>query len=411
MIGPLIHAALVVGLASGAPADPPKSLARCIESVRRAARFAGITETAWAAATSDFTPDSTVLLADRRQPEFTLLIWDYLAAVVDSQRIADGLNRMAAWDSVLLAIEAKTGVDRHVVVAVWGVESDYGRAMGNRPLVRSLLTGACQGRRRRFFREQLIAALRIVQRGDIPLDRLVGSWAGAFGQTQFLPTTFLMKAVDGDGDGHRDLIGSVPDALWSAARYLERSGWATGEPWGYEVTVPNGYRGRSGRPRPRSLDRWAASGLTRADSLPLEGSTLAALISPAGPAGPRFLVLRNYHAVWSYNAAEAYTLAIVHLADRMAGGARFRTPWPTDDPGLSRQERRELKERLAKLGYDAGALDGSLGAKARSAVADYERASRIPVTGRPGQRLLARLRAEATIQPAPRTPTPTSPTP
>ncbi len=400
MIGPMIHAALVAGLASGAPgSDPAKSLTRCIESVRQTARSAGITDIIWATATSDFTPDSTVLLADRRQPEFTLLIWDYLAAVVDSQRIGDGLNRMTVWDSVLSAIEARTGVDRQAVVAVWGVESDFGRAMGNRPLVRSLLTGACQGRRRRFFREQLIAALRIVQRGDISLDRLVGSWAGAFGQTQFLPTTFLLKAVDGDGDGHRDLISSVPDALWSAARYLERSGWTKGDPWGYEVTVPRGYRGQTGRRRPRSLDRWAASGLTRIDSLPLAGSTPAALISPAGPDGPRFLVLRNYHAVWSYNAAEAYTLAIVHLADRMAGGGEFRTPWPTDDPGLSRQERRELKERLANLGYDPGALDGSLGAKARIAVADYERTNGIPVTGRPGQRLLARLRTEATIPP------------
>lgn len=407
----LASAALLAGLVSGHPdPDRPGPLPRCLETVRRAARAAGIADSTWTAATRDFTPDSTVLLADRRQPEFTLLIWDYLAAVVDSERIADGQDRMRTWDSTLSAIESATGVDRHAVMAVWGVESDYGRAMGNRPLVRSLLTGACAGRRRRFFREQLVAALRIVQRGDIPLDQLVGSWAGAFGQTQFLPTTFLAKAVDGDGDGRRDLIRSVPDALWSAARYLERSGWRRNEPWGYEVAVPSDYHGASGRRRPRPAARWGAAGVTRLDSVTLEGAAPLALISPAGPTGPRFLVGRNYQAVWSYNAAEAYTLAIVHLADRMAGGPAFRTPWPTDDPGLSRLERREIKTRLAALGYDPGPLDGSLGPRARAAVAAWERANALPETGRPGQRILARLREQAASAPA-RTPTPTSPRP
>ena len=389
----MLRTALLAALITSPAPDSGPGLARCLASVRHSARAAGITTPVWDAATAGFSPDSSVLLADRHQPEFALSTEDYLAAVVDSQRIAEGRDRLAVWDTVLAAIEARTGVDRHVVVAIWGVESDYGRVMGRRPLVRSLLTGACQGRRRRFFREQLIAALRIVQRGDIPLDRLVGSWAGAFGQTQFLPTTFLAKAVDGDGDGHRDLIASVPDALWSAAEFLRRAGWVAGSPWGYEVRIPSGYRGPAGRRKARTLDHWATAGVVRLDSLPLAGSERATLLSPAGVDGPRFLALANYRAIFGYNAADSYTLAIAHLADRLAGRGTFRTPWPGDDRGVSRIERREIKERLATLGYDAGPPDGSITERMRAAIRMYEDKAGLPVTGRPGGRLLDRLRS------------------
>ncbi|MEO8452623.1 MAG: lytic murein transglycosylase [Gemmatimonadota bacterium] len=395
MTGGLLQAALLLGFAiEQVDARPEPVKAPCLETVRRAALASGITEATWFAATDGFTPDSSVLAADRRQPEFTLPIWDYLAVLVDSERVADGVARLAAWDSVLTGIEAKTGVERNVLVAIWGVESDYGRAMGQRPLIRSLLTGACFGRRPRLFKEQLIAALKIVDRNEIPLDRLVGSWAGAFGQTQFMPTTYLALAADGDGDGRRDVIGSVPDALASAARYLKRAGWAAGERWGFEVRVPKAYRGPAGRRATESLARWSTLGITRVDREPLAGSTKAALLRPAGPAGPAFLVLRNFTAIFRYNAAESYALAIGHLADRLAGGAEFVTPWPTDDRGLSRAERREVQERLTKVGFDPGRADGSLGAKTRAAIADYERRHGLPVTSRPGGLLLERLRAE-----------------
>ncbi len=235
-----------------------------------------------------------------------------------------------------------------------------------------------------------MATLKIADRGDIPLDHLTGSWAGAFGQTQFMPSTFLRLAVDLDGSG-RDIVDSPAAALASTANYLAKSGWRSGEPWGFEVKLPEGYSGPSGRKAKAAMSVWASRGIKRIDGKPL-GETEAGLLLPAGPQGPAFLVTHNFDVIFTYNAAESYTLAIAILAQRLAGGPGIVTPWPTDDPGLSRAERRELQTLLTKHGYDVGAPDGAIGDKTRTAIADFQGKNGLTVDGRASVKVLAALR-------------------
>ena len=346
--------------------------------------------------------DPSVLESLDFQPEFRTPIWDYLAALVDTQRVDDGRAMLERWAEVLAGVEARHGVDRATVVAVWGVESDFGRSVGRKPVVRSLATLSCEGRRQAFFKDQLMAALRILADGHVVPERFTGSWAGAFGQTQFMPTTFLESAVDFDGDGRRDVVDTVPDALGSTANYLRRAGWRSGEPWGWEVRLPEGFDASlAGRTKRRPLADWVARGVKRVDGRPLEASpTPAAVLLPAGPAGPAFVVLRNFDAIYAYNAAESYALAIAHLADRLRGGGPFATPWPTDDPGLSRAERRELQTLLLARGHAIGEADGLIGSVTRRAIREEQaRLGMAPQDGRAGMKLLATLRREVGAAP------------
>jgi len=366
----------------------------CVQALRGEAAAKGITPQTFDRALAGVEPDKGVLESMDNQPEFKTPIWDYLAVLTDDQRIADGRAGLEKWAGVLAEIERKFGVDRHIVVAVWGVETDYGRSMGKRPLVRSLATVSCYGSRQRYFRGELIAVLRILQNGDIPAEALTGSWAGAFGQTQFMPSTFQRLATDFDGDGRRDIVGSVPDSLASAANFLKNAGWASGEPWGHEVRLPARYGGPSGRRNRQSLAAWEQLGIRRVDGTRLSGSGQAALLLPAGAAGPAFIVLGNFNALYSYNAAESYALAIAHLADRLRGAGPFQTAWPTDDPGLSRAERRELQERLNRQGHDVGEPDGLVGSRTRAAIQAFQAAAGLTVDGRAGMKTLSALRAE-----------------
>jgi lytic murein transglycosylase len=338
------------------------------------------------------TPDQSVLDAMDYQPEFTTPVWDYVASFVDEQRIADGKAKLAEWAEILAEVERQFGVDRHVIVALWGVETDYGRIMGKRPLMRSLATSSCFGRRQPFFRGELMAALRILQEGDMPPEALRGSWAGAFGQTQFMPSTFQRLAVDVDGDGRRNIVSSVPDALGSAANYLQDAGWVRGEPWGYEVRLPENYNGPSGRRTRRAFKEWSRLGVQRIDGGALTDDGRAALHLPAGQDGPAFLLFRNFNAIHSYNPSESYALSIAHLSDRLRGGGPFKTPWPTDDPGLSRAERQELQKLLIEAGYDIGKADGIIGSRTRSAIKAFQESAGLPVDGHPGQKVLGALR-------------------
>jgi lytic murein transglycosylase len=364
----------------------------CRIELRREATRQGIAPHVFDAAFAGIEPDQSVLDAMERQPEFTVPIWDYLAGLVDDQRVADGRVRLAEWAPVLGEIEERFGVDRHVVVAVWGVETDYGKVRGGRPLVRSLATVSCFGGRQRFFRGELIATLRILQSGDVRPEMLVGSWAGAFGQTQFMPSSFQRFAVDLDGDGRRDIVGSVPDALGSTANYLKRAGWVSREPWGYEVRLPPNYNGPAGRRTRQPLAQWARLGIRRINGDGLTGNGPAALLLPAGVDGPAFIVLKNFDVIHAYNAAEAYSLAIAHLADRLSGAGPFQTAWPTDDPGLSRAERRELQQRLIARGFDIGAVDGAIGPRTRGAIESFQASVGLPIDGRAGARVLKALR-------------------
>jgi len=299
------------------------------------------------------------------------------------------------WRDTLAEIEQRYGVDRETVVAVWGVESDYGKSFGKRPLVTSLATLSCFGRRQQFFRGEFVTTLRIVQEGHVEPAHLVGSWAGAFGHTQFMPSTFMRVAVDFDGDGRRDIVDSVPDALASTANYLKRAGWRSGEPWGYEVRLPAGFDEKLvGRRSKRPLSQWTALGVRPVRTAGMPPDARAGLLLPAGIEGPAFLVFRNFDAIYSYNAAESYALAIAHLADRLRGGRAFATPWPTDDPGLSRVERRELQTLLTKRGHDIGEIDGMIGARSREAIRAEETRLGMEPSGRAGRRILQALRAE-----------------
>jgi lytic murein transglycosylase len=256
------------------------------------------------------------------------------------------------------------------------------------------VTLVCANKRQAFFKGELLATLKIVQSGDIPLANLVGSWAGAFGQTQFMPTTYQRIAVDFDADGKRDIVNSVPDALGSTANYLKMAGWVSGANWGYEVQLPKGYAGPTGRSARQPLAQFTKLGVKpiKADQTVPDETTQAALLLPAGPTGPAFVVFRNFDAIYSYNAAESYALSIAHLADRLRGAGRFSTPWPTDDAGTSRAERREVQQRLADRGYDVGEIDGMIGTKSRLAISGFQTSIGVKPDGRAGQRVLQALR-------------------
>lgn len=367
---------------------------RCLDQLRAPARAAKVQDEAFTRFTQGLQPDMSVIEKLNFQPEFKLPIWDYLAALVDDERVADGQARLAEHAALLEQVQQRHGVDPATVVAVWGVESNFGRNFGSYPLVQALGTLSCYGRRQAFFRGEFYATLRILQSGDIAPERLVGSWAGAFGHTQFMPSTFERLAVDGDGDGRRDLIDNTADALASTANFLQRAGWQAGQPWGFEVKLPEGFNASGeGRRSKRPISEWVARGLRRVNGSPLpQDLGPAGLLLPAGPQGPAFLVFKNFDALYSYNAAESYGLAIAHLSDRLRGAGPFTTPWPTDDAGLSRAERRELQGLLVLRGHDIGAIDGALGERSRAAIRIEQQRLGQEATGRGGQKILRALR-------------------
>ncbi len=373
----------------------------CLRRLPQEAAFRSVRAATFAQHLAAVEPDASVLAMLGKQPEFTMYPWDYIAMLVDEERVADARAALTQWQGELQRIQARYGVPAHIVVAVWGVESNFGQNLGARPLLRSLATLSCLGRRQSYFRGELAAALRIVQDGHIAAHRMTGSWAGAFGQTQFMPSTFLRLAVDFDGDGRRDIVDSVPDALASTARFLQAAKWQAGQPWGYEVRLPAGFdTSAAGRRNKRGIASWRAAGVTLADGAPLPADLpQAALLLPAQKygAGPAFLVGRNFDAIYSYNASENYALAIAHLSDLAAGRSAstdFAAPWPTQDPGLSRAQRRQLQILLLARGHDIGAADGAIGEKTRAAIRAEQHRLGHKADGRPGQRILRALQGE-----------------
>jgi len=382
---------VVIALGAFAP-SARADFTSCVGSLRAQAARDGISAKTLEAAFNGLEPDTKVLDFQKQQPEFKTPIWDYVDGLVDDDRVADGKAAMARQARALARAEEKYGVDRTMLAAIWGVESNFGQEMGKRSLVQSLTTLSCMGDRASYFRSELMATLKIIDRGDVPAEKLNGSWAGAFGQTQFMPSTFLRLAVDGDGDGRRDIVDSAPDALASTANYLAKSGWRRGVAWGFEVKLPDGYSGPSGRKAKQSMSFWAAHGLTRIDGGAL-GAGDAGLLIPAGREGPAFLVTRNFDVVYTYNAAESYTLAACVLADRLSGGRGIVTPWPTDDLLLSREGRKELQALLQRRGYDIGGdPDGHVGTKSKAAIADFQQRAGLEVNGRPSVKVLEALK-------------------
>jgi lytic murein transglycosylase len=372
-----VHPLMSAEEISAAAANFPQ----CIESLWPAAARRHISRVTFTAQAASLTPDLRIMDLLDSQPEFTKSFWDYLDVLVTDVRIAKGRELLDKYRSSFDAVERAYGVDRYILAAIWGVETNYGTIAGDRPVLRSTATLACVGRRQKYFREEFLSALEIIQRGDVPPDKLLGSWAGAFGPTQFMPTAFKRYAVDFDGDGRRDVIDSVPDLLASTANNLRKDGWVTGRPWGYEVVVPATFDFLlADRGRVMTIRDWMRHGIARPNNQTFPRlDDRAYLLVPAGVQGPGFLMLENFRVIMKYNPAEAYALAIGHLADRLRGGSPFVQNWPRYERVLSRDERLELQQLLSRRGFDVGEPDGQLGGKTRAAIREFQaRVGQVP---------------------------------
>lgn len=377
---------------------PAASLAssKCVEGLWPSARAAGITRATFERAFAGFSIDPEVIELANYQPEYVKPVGEYIDRAVSDKRVETGKLKLAEYQALLGALENRYGVDRHIIVAIWGVESNYGVQPGDKNVIRSLGTLICSGTKAKFARSQLNSALKILQRGDITFEAMNGSWAGAMGHTQFIPTTYSAYAVDHDGDGKRDIWGNIPDALASTASYLKVSNWRAGETWGYEVRLPKGLNPKKGSESgPKTLGQWQKLGVVRATGEPFpRASDKASLFSPEGARGPSFLVLNNFRSLLRYNVAKSYALAVGHLADRIRGGGRFVQPWPTDERHLSLEQRMELQQHLIAQGILEGEPDGVIGRGTLEAIKTYQRAKGLGVDGFPSLTLLKMLRSE-----------------
>lgn len=388
----ILPAALALTLLAGVTAPVHAKVSKsCIAGIKKTVKRAGVKPSLVDKALDGAKFNEKVVRFSRSQPEFRTRIWDYMAFLVDPARIADGKANMDKHASTLAAVEKKYGVDRYIIAALWGVESDYGQIRGEFFLPHAMANLICANRKKRLFTRQLIAGLKLVEKGDVRLKDLYSSWASAFGQTQFIPETYRRLAVDFDRDGRRDLVNSVPDALASTANFMVKAGWRSNEPWGFEVKLPKGYRGPSGRKRRASVQTWAKRGITNVDGTPLKSNYSAGLLLPAGKSGPAFLVTRNFNALYSYNAAESYALAISHLSDRLKGKGPLVKRWPTNDPGLTRAQRLQLQKLLLAGGYDIGEADGKIGPVTKKAIKKVQAKAGMKQNGRPSMAILKAL--------------------
>ena len=357
----------------------------------------GVSRATFNRAFANVTPDMRILAKPKQQPELERPIWEYLEQIVSERRFNLGKQALAGNGEGLKAIEKVYGVPVHMLAAVWGVESMYGTNTGTYNVVRSLATlGWRGGRRARFGEQQLISALRILQHGDVDPDRMTGSWAGAMGHTQFIPTTYEAYAVDFDGDGRRDIWGNATDAVASAGHLLKSSGWHAGEPWGYEVTVPPRFDySQAGLSTRKPLSAWAQAGIRQADGKPLKtGDLKASLLLPAGANGPALLVFGNFRALLRYNNSVSYGLAVAWLAQKLIDQPFLQKPWPIDEPALQLEERRELQRLLAARGLAVRSQDGVFGAETISAVRSYQQSKGLPADGFPSLKVLQELRSD-----------------
>ena len=361
-------------MSSEAIRDAASNFHQCLERIWPLAARRHVSRSLFTRSTASLTPDLQIMDLLDNQPEFTKSVWDYLDLLVTDERIARGRELLQKYRPTFDAAERAYGVDRYIIAAIWGIESNYGTQGGDRPVIRSTATLACVGRRQNYFREEFLATLEILEHNDVRPERLVGSWAGAFGPTQFMPTAFKRYAVDFDRDGRRDVVDSVPDLIASTANNLKNVGWSPGQTWGYEVVVPANFNFMlTDRRRQLPIREWQRHGITRPHGMPFpRPDDQAFLLVPAGVQGPGFLMLHNFRVIMRYNPAEAYALAIGHLADRLRGGGPFVQNWPRYERVLSRAERLELQELLARRGYDIGEADGHLGGKTKAAIREFQ---------------------------------------
>ena len=372
------------------PASANTGFDRWVNGFRSRAASSGIRHDVLDRAFQGVRYDPEVVSSDRNQSEFKREIWDYLDAAVSPKRVEDGQAALRRHRRVLERIEAHYGVEKEIVTAVWGMESTYGTRLGDLPLIQSLATLAYDGRRGAFFEKQLVAALQILQSGDVGPDNMKGSWAGAMGHTQFIPTSYLAYAVDFTGDGRRDVWSDDPtDALASTAAYLKRFGWRKGMPWGVEVRVPDGASFGNASRMPSD---WAARGVVGIDGRAVRDHGAARILQPAGPEGASFMVFANFDVIKRYNNADAYALGVGHLADRIAGGPPIEASWPRGYDPLSFDERKEMQRRLRRKGFAVEKIDGIVGPNTVDAIRAFQRSVGAEADGLPSQQLLGLLR-------------------
>lgn len=367
---------------------------RWVADFKPRAIAAGITAETFDRAMRGVTYDTSIIRRDRNQSEFTKTIWDYLDSAASEARIRSGQEALRTHAELLAQIEARYGVDQEVVVAIWGLESGYGRFRGAQSVIRSLATLAYDPRRSTFFEGELINALRIVQSGDVALSNFTGSWAGAMGHTQFMPSSYHRRAVDFTGDGKRDIWSDNPaDALASAANYLAQNGWVSGAPWGVEVRLPSGFdytlADRQIKMRPSD---WAQSGVVDLQGRAVRDHGPASILLPAGAQGAAFMIFKNFDVIETYNAADAYVIGVGHLSDRIKGGPDIQANWPRGDRALTFEERKELQSLLTARGFDTQKIDGRIGPLTINALRAYQRAVGVIPDGYASLRILQSLR-------------------
>lgn len=368
-----------------------------LEGVRQEALARGISPATLDRVLTGLRPIPEVMALDQRQPEFVDTFLDYLDRRVTPNRVKEGRKQLAQHRALLAEIEQRYGVPPHILVALWGLETNYGQHLGDYPVPAALATLAFDRRRSQFFREQLFAALAILEAGHITPEAMRGSWAGAMGQLQFMPTTFIGYAVDADGDGRKDLWHSLPDAFASAANYLKRLGWRSGEIWGQEVRLPDDFDWTLARlDLTKPVNAWSAMGVRQADGSPLPHSKLAgAIVLPQGHKGPAFLVYPNFKLIMRWNRSLNYALAVGHLADRLRGLPQLRLGQAARHERLTRQQVIDLQRQLKALGFEPGLADGIIGARTRTAIKAFQRSVGLPQDGYPSPEVVARVRALA----------------
>jgi membrane-bound lytic murein transglycosylase B len=384
--------ALAMALASTAPLASP-DFGACIDDIREQAVQAGVERGVVERVLDQVEHLERVIELDRQQPEFTTTFADYLGRRVTEQRVQQGRGLLNKHRVLLDRVHAVTGVPPTYLLAFWGLETNYGSYLGRISVPSALATLACDPRRSEYFTGELIAALHILEEGTIPLERMRGSWAGAMGHVQFMPSVFLHHAVDGDGDGRRDLWNSLPDAMMSAGQFLQSLGWDAAYRWGREVVLPEDFDySLAGRTSPQPLQRWRDAGVTDVSGRPVPRLEIpAAVVLPSGHQGPAFLVYDNFEAILGWNRSEFYALAVGHLADRIAGAPPLHAPPPADAPRMSRDQVMQLQSTLNDLGFDSGDVDGIIGPATRNALRAYQQNVGMIPDGFPSATVLQRL--------------------
>lgn len=370
------------------------ALARWVAQFRQRALAEGISATSFDAAMGDVSYLKKVIERDRNQFEFSKTIWDYLDIAVSPKRISNGKASLRKWQTTLVKIEKRYRVDKEIIAAIWGLESAYGTKRGKIPVLSALATLSYDGRRGSFFEIQLIAALKIFQDGQVSAPKMTGSWAGAMGHTQFMPSSYQEYAVDFTGDGKRNIWSDNPtDALASTAAYLAKFGWIKGMPWGVEVHLPDDFNYANAQRKIRKSPLvWAQSGIVAVSGKPIPEYGKASVLLPAGANGAAFLVFQNFAALESYNSSDAYVIAVGHLADRISGGGKIKAKWPLEDRALRFEERQDLQRLLTAKGFNTKGVDGLIGPLTIAAVRGFQRSVGLPADGYASIRILQRLR-------------------